>query len=138
MGAILSFFAAGPARIQALLVGAMAFAITALALLAWGFWWRAEAYQARAERDRERVQVTVLASAVNACNAGVDQAKRVGDAAVATGAELLEAARKLKAPQKHTIERIETVIERPRAPGEGCDWAWSEIEAQQRKAGAAQ
>jgi hypothetical protein len=57
MSALLDFFAAGPARIQALLVAFLAAVAIAASLSCWALWERASAVQARAERDRALDQV---------------------------------------------------------------------------------
>src|SRR5688572_15439782 len=96
------------------LVGA---ALVVAALLIFGLYWRGEAYQARAEADLARAQISVLVAATETCKASVDQARRVGEAAIAGTAELVAAARRLKQPARHTIERIETILERPTPSG---------------------
>ena len=136
MSAILDFFTAGPARVKALLVAAMAMAVVGLALTTWALVERVAAVQARAERDRALDQLADVSAAAKACSAGVDQAKRVGEAAVLATAELAAAAKRLKAPAVHTVERIEQILERPAPPGAGCDQAWDQIEDIHRKAGA--
>jgi len=142
MGALLTFFNAGPARIKMLLVGALAMAAVCLSLLVYALWWQAKAYrmeaqrnEARAERDRAIDQGRVLAGGLHACSGGVDQVKKLSDAALAGMDELLGKARKLAAPREKTIERIETVIHQAPKPGEGCDWAWDQLE-RERKARA--
>lgn len=131
MGALLGFFS-GPAQLKGLIIAAGVMIIVCLSLLTWGLWWRGEAYQATAERDVLRAQSEILAAAVKACSDGVDQAKRAGDAAVAAGGALLEAARRIKAPVQKTVERIETIIEKPAPAGAGCDRAWDAIEAERK------
>lgn len=142
MGALVSFFAGGPARLKALLVGAAAMAVVCLALTTWALLERSWRFQALAEVERgrtllvrERDQVQVLAAAVGACSAGVDLAKRVGDAAIAGTAELVEAAKRLKRPAVHTREVIERVIASPATPEQAadCNWGWAEIEAEHQK-----
>ena len=130
-----AFLVAGPARIKVLLAGALAIAALCLALLAYALWWQAAAYrmeaqrnEARAERDRAIDQGIVLAGGLRSCSGGVDQVKKLSDAALAGMDELLVRARKLAAPREKTIERIETVIHQAPQPGEGCDWAWGELE----------
>lgn len=134
MGSLLGFFAAGPARIQALLLCALAMVAACLGLLVYGLWWRGEAYSARAERDVAVAQAEVLAGGLKACNAGVDEAKRVGAAAVAAAGELVAAARRLKQPARETVQRIETIIEKGTPAGAGCEDAWRVIEADRQKA----
>jgi len=132
IGAALDFFAAGPARIKWLLIGAGVLAVAVLALIAFGLYWRGEAYQARGERDLALAQISVLSVAVETCSSSVDHAKRAADAAVQGTAALLAEARRLKAPTRHTVERIEKIIREPAPPGAGCDEAWSVIEQSAR------
>jgi hypothetical protein len=69
----------------------------------------------------------------------VDQAKRVGEAAIEATGKLVAAAARLNKPAEKTVERIETILERPTPPGAGCDQAYDELEADYRstrKAGA--
>jgi hypothetical protein len=141
-GAALDFFAAGPARIKALLVGALAMVAVCLTLTAWALLERAgrletqvEVERARTMLVRERDQIQVLAAAVGACSAGVELAKQVGDAAIAGTSELVEAARRLKRPAVHTREVIERLIEKPVTAEQAndCNWGWAEIEAEHRR-----
>lgn len=136
MSALLDFFTAGPARVKGLLLASMAIAALCLALTTWALVERLGAVQARAERDRALDQVAVISAAAQACSVAVDHAREVGQAAIAATGELLEAAARISAPAVHTVERIEKILERPSPPGAGCDQAWDQIEALQRKAGA--
>lgn len=124
--------------LQAKAIAVAAVAVAFLAVAAWGFYWRGEALGARGERDVAIAQANVLAEGLKTCNAGVDQAKRAGDAAVAAAGELAAAARRLKVPVKETVQRIETVIEKGTPPGAGCEDAWRVIEADRQKARAPQ
>lgn len=135
MGALLDFFAGGTARIQALLVGALAMAAVCLALTAYGLWWRSEAYQARGERDVAIAQARALAAGIEACSAGVAAAQRAALNAVSTGRELLAQAQRLARPAIAEAKRIEELLKQKppaRADGKqaGCDDAWDEIEGQ--------
>ena len=123
MGALLAFFAGSPARI-----GAAALGIALVLVGGYTLWLRGEVHQVRAERDLARAQISALNVAVQACSASVDQAKRAGDAAVAGTAALVAAARRLKVPARHTVERIEKIIQQPAPPGAGCSEAWDVIE----------
>jgi hypothetical protein len=131
MGAILTFFS-GPLQLKALLVVAGLALVSCLGLTAYGQYWRAEAKSAIGERDLAIAQGNVLAAAAKSCSAGVDQVKQVSNAAIATIGEMLARARKLAAPRERTIERIETVIHQAPKPGEGCEWAWDQIEAERK------
>lgn len=123
MGALLSFFAGNPARI-----GAAAFGIALVLVGGYALWLRSEYYQVANERDLARAQIAVLAAAVETANASIDQAKRAADAAVKGTAALVAEAKRLKAPARHTVERIERIIKEPAPPGAGCDDAWQRIE----------
>lgn len=114
-----------PTPTQALAIGV---ALLIAGLAASTLWYRGAAIEARAERDHLRDQVAVVAEGLRACNAAVDQAKRVGDAATAATAELQKAARRLAQPAQKTVERIETIIEKGTPPGAGCEQAWTVIE----------
>lgn len=135
MGALLDFFAAGPARVKGLLVGALAVAVLALGLTAWALVERAGRFQALAERDAARAQEAVLSGALARSNAAVDEAKRVADAAVAGTAQLVAAAKRLHAPEVHTVERIERIIQAPEPAGADCNSAWQAIEGDARASG---
>lgn len=138
MSDILDFFTSGPARVKQLLIGALVLVAVCAVLLCYGLYWRGEAMQARGERDLALAQVEVVSAAAKACSSSVDQAKRVGDAAVAAGAELLAAARRIKQPIIQKVERIERVIhDNPPTPEQAadCSWGWDLIEQQSRKAG---
>lgn len=146
MGWLFDFFTGGTGRIQALIYAAIAMLAVCAALSGWalierarGAQARVEAADARAEAQHWKDQTAVVADAAKACSAGVDQAKRTGDAAVKATGELVAAAARLNAPRLHTIERIETIVERPMTSEQAadCNWGWDQIEAQPRtKAGA--
>lgn len=134
MGKLVAFFAGGPARIQMLLIGAMAIALVCAALLIYGLYWRGEAKEAKAELGIAIAQGTVLADKLGTCNAGVDQARRVGEAAIAAMTALVADAKKANAGRKITAETLDEIARQARKAGEGCDWAWDQIEQQKRKA----
>ena len=115
---------------QAKLIALAVVALVIAGLAAWGLWWRGEAMQARGERDVAIAQANVLADGLKVCNAGVDQAKRVGDAAVAATAELVKAAQRIKRPAKETVITVEKWLEQPTPKGEDCRHAWARIEAE--------
>lgn len=124
IGAALSFFAGSPARI-----GAAALGIALVLVGGYALWLRGEYYKAVVERDIGRVQIKLLDDAIETCNSSIDHAKRAADAAVKGTAALVAEARRLKAPARHTVERIERIIKEPAPPGADCNRAWSEIEA---------
>jgi hypothetical protein len=136
---LLDFITAAPARISALFYGFLAVLAVAGVLGSVALWYRAEAIKAEGERDLWKAQAAVVSAAAAACSAGVAESKRVADASVRASGELLEAARRLKQPARHTVERIETIITRqPTVEQAGdCNWAWQVIETDARqKAGA--
>jgi hypothetical protein len=128
MSGLLDFFTAGPARVKGLLIAFLALVALGASLACWALLERASAIQARAERDRALDQVAVVSAAAKACSASVDQAREVGEAAIAATGELVAAAKRLAAPAVHTVERIEKGPRAPTPPGAGCDQAWDVIE----------
>lgn len=90
----------------------------------------------QADLDAQQRQVEVVANGLAACNAGVDQVKRQGDAAIAQGKAMLAEARRLAAGGREQAARVEALLEKPTPAGAGCEQAWAEI-ARQRPAGAA-
>lgn len=125
MDFLLSFFAGSPARIASAGLG-----IALVLVGGYALWLRAEVHDVRAERDLARAQIAVLSSAVETCNSSIDHAKRAADAAVKGTTALLAEAKRLKAPARHTVERIERIIREPmtQEQAEDCRWAWGVIE----------
>lgn len=80
-------------------------------------------------------QGKILAAAVDACSAGVDEARRAGQGARDLGEQLLAEAQRIGAPAKRQAERIEALLTKTPPPGAKCADAWGQIE-QDRKAGA--
>lgn len=136
MGILLDFFAGGPARIKMLLVGALVMAGTCASLLAYGLWWRADAYQARAQRDVAMAQIKVLGAAVDRCTASVERVGRAGDEAVKIAGAMLKQAERLAQPAAKEIARLEELLKKPAPPGANCDTAWDALEIEYRNAGA--
>lgn len=139
MGSIVSFFLTGPlapARLQAMLIAAAAVAIACLSLLVWGLYWRGEYREAKATIVVLKAQGDVLADKLATCNAGADNAKRVGDAAIAAMGGLVKQAQDANKDRAKVAGTLEELARQGRKAGEGCDWAWGEIEQQKRKAGA--
>lgn len=134
MGTLLDFVGGAPARIQALLIGALVAGVLLLGAIATAFWWRGEALQARGERDLAIAQTQILAKSVQVCSDGVDQAKRAADTAVKLGGQLLAAARQQYSGTRQQAERIEELLKRPPPDGAGCEQAWDAIEAERQKA----
>lgn len=131
MSKLIGFFLAGPAapaRLQVLLVGALAMALTVAGLTIWGLWWRGEYREAKAALAVYVAQVQVSSAALNACNAGADEARKVGAAAVTAMGRLVAEARKANEPARALAGRLDELAKQPREPGQGCDWAWQQIE----------
>lgn len=135
IGAVIDFFAGGPARLKGLLVGAAVGLVALLTVVAIALWWRGEAYQARAELEKARgerdlaiAQSKILAKSVQACSDGVELAKRSADSAVKLGVQLLAAAKKEHQGARQQADRIEDLMKRPPPDGAGCEQAWDAIE----------
>lgn len=140
MGPIVSFFLAGPtapARLQAMLIAAVAVVATCMALLVWGLYWRGEYREAKVAVTALKAQGDVLADKLGTCTASVDQGKRVGDAAIAAMGGLVKQAQDANKDRGKTAATLEELARQGRKAGEGCDWAWEQIEQQKRKARAA-
>lgn len=134
MGFLLDFFGGGPARLQALLIGALVGLVLLTGTAGVALWYRAEAASARAERDIAVAQGTVLAAGVKTCSASVDLAHRVAGEALDAGRALLAEARKLTAGSQAQVLKLDKLLEQPTPLGAGCEQAWEEI----RKARGAQ
>lgn len=131
MKALAEFFAGGAARVQALLIAAAVGAALLLAAVAYGLWWRGEAYEARADLNTEKAKVSILTDSVQRCSDSVDSAKKQGDAALALGRDLLTHARSLASGNTASIARIEELMKNP-PTGASCDAAWAALEAERK------
>lgn len=80
-------------------------------------------------------QGTVLAKAVDTCNAGVQRAADIGKSVQAAIPGLLEAAKKAHAAGTAQADRLDRLLANPTRPGADCREAWTAIEAE-RLAGA--
>lgn len=80
-------------------------------------------------------QGNILGAAVRTCNASVEAGAKAGKAAVAQGAQLLEAARAAAAGSRANADRLDQLLAKGTPPGAGCAEAWRVIE-EQRMAGA--
>lgn len=133
MKTILGFFGAGPARLQALLIGAMAMAVTCLALTAWALWERSGKLSCEVERVTLAAQVAVLADKLNTQNTAVDALGSLGNQIrgdVKTGLAKIGAAEAARAAK---FAELADLIKKPppvRADGKPADCAdaWREIE----------
>lgn len=106
-------------------------ALFALACVAGG--WMLNGWRLGKELQRLEDQGRVLVVAVNACAASVENGKRAGDAAIATGQQLLDEARRQAIGGRQAVQRIEALIAKKppaRADGKpaGCDEAWDKLE----------
>ena len=140
MNPLLSFFLAGPAapgRLQILLIGALGVALACLGLFSWGLYWRGEYRDARAALTVAEAQRDVAAAALQRCDAATAHAKAVGDAAVKAMGKMVADAREAQKGREATAIAIEELARQSRQPGEGCGWAWDQIEQQHRKARSA-
>lgn len=137
---LLDFFAAGPARIKGLLIGAGVLAVVSLSLTGWALLERLTAERLRTElartlgeRDRALDQVKHLNAGIEACNAGVAAAERAASAAIDSSRQLLDEAKRLTAGSRGQVQRIEDLLrQKPPALADGrpagCDEAWAELE----------
>ena len=126
-----------PLQIKAALVAAAVMAIAILTLLVWGLYWRGEYREAKAALTVYAGQAAINKEAAERCSAGAEEAKRVGEAAIAAMGPMVAAARAAAKDRTNTAQTLEELARQKRQSGEGCDWAWGEIEQQKRKARAA-
>jgi hypothetical protein len=125
-----------PLGLKAQLITAGA-AFLALSLCtSWALLERAGRLEAKGTIATLAAQGQVLAGAVKDCSTGAAEVKRVADLAVSGMGGLMEKAEKIAQPKWRTVEKIQTIIEKPAPPGAGCNEAWAEIEALHKKAGA--
>jgi hypothetical protein len=134
MSKLIELLGASPARLQALLVAALAMLVVILALVVYGLWWRGQALEARGERDSARDQVAVVSAAAEACSESVTRARAIAGAELAAAHRALEDFRRLHAGQRAAVARLEGLLARPAPSGAGCDAAWAAIEANARAA----
>jgi hypothetical protein len=111
-----------PLGLQAQIYTAIAAAALLLSTLAWGYYWRGEAFEARGERDMAR-------ALAQRCSDSVDQLKAEGDAAKKRSAKALAEARKRTLTLGASLQRLESALKNP-PPNATCDSAWSVIESQ--------
>lgn len=129
MGSLIGFFAGGPARLQALLIGAIAMLLACAALTIWALWERSGRLGATVQLTAAVAQQAVLADKLGQCDAGTAEAKRVGDAAIAAMGGLVAAARKQHEGSRQQVMRIEDLLAKPPPAGASCEDAWRAIEA---------
>ena len=137
MRGLVSFFLAGPAapaRLQVLLLGALGVALACLGLLIWGLYWRGEYRDAKAALQVAQAQNDVLAASLTRCDAAAAHTKAVGDAAVRAMGKLVQQAEEAQKGRTASADAIEDLARLARKAGEGCSWAWQQIEQQHRKA----
>lgn len=135
MGFLLSFFA-GPAKLKALLIGAVVMIAVCLALTVWALLERSGRLDCRVELVTAQAQIAVLSDSLNRQNAGIKATEEAGKAAQQGVADLLSAARKLSAAGTslgNTIAHARDVIgkpapKRPDGKDKDCADAWREIQ----------
>lgn len=137
MGKLLEFFGAGPARLQALLIGALAMALTCAALAGWALVERSGRLTLKIEVVRLEGQVTVLADKLKTQNDAVDAFGKAGDRIVGDVKKQLASLAKNDGRRSQQIASIEALLRQPRPTGAdgrpaGCSDAWRRIEAQVR------
>jgi hypothetical protein len=135
MTALLAFFGAGPARLQALLIAALALIALCLSLTVWALIERTWRLQDAAELATLKAQqAQVLADSLGRCNAGVENAAKAGVAAVADTKRLLgmaEVAMQKTAALREEARAIVSKAPPARADGKAkdCTDALAEIKA---------
>jgi hypothetical protein len=137
MTALLAFFGAGPARLQALLIAALALIALCLSLTVWALIERTWRLQDAAELATLKAQQAVLADSLGRCNAGVENAAKAGVAAVADTKRLLgmaEVAMQKTAALREEARAIVSKAPPARADGKAkdCTDALAEIKAKVR------
>lgn len=113
MGGLLAFFGAGPARLQALLIAAMAMLALVLALTTWALVERTKRLSLKVEVVALRAQSDVLADSLGRCNAGVEAAAKAGIAAQGDVKRLVAAAEKAATRTEAARRDIRTILSKP-------------------------
>lgn len=134
MNALLGFFGASPARLQALLIAALAMALVCAGLGGWALIERSGRYQAERDAAVYKSQSAVLSDSLDRCNAGVAAVQKAGEDAQKSVRELRAAAAKLNSASASLILDARQIVSRPaplRPDGKArdCTDAWREIEA---------
>lgn len=132
-------FGLSPLAIRAI---AIALVLAAAYAAGFGTGWQVNGWRLGAKVAKLETRVVaavdqgkILAAAVEACNAGVEEARVAGQGARALGAQLLDEARRIGAPARAQADRIEALLKKAPPPGADCGEAWAQIQ-QDRKAGA--
>jgi hypothetical protein len=136
MGTLLSFFTTGataPARIQALLIGAMVMLATCLALTTWAEIERSGRFQAERDAAVYKAQSGVLVDKLATCSGSVDTLASLGKAIRGDLHAALEDFGKANAPLKKELASIGEAVKKPppvRPDGKptDCSDAWRRIE----------
>jgi hypothetical protein len=126
MGAILGFFGAGTARLQALVIAAAAMLAMILALTTWALIERSGKYAAERDAEHFKAQSDVLADSLGRCNAGVENAAKAGTAAIGETKRLLAMAETALLKNAAVRDEIRGIVSRPppmRADGKPKDCA---------------
>lgn len=128
MGGLVSFLGASPARIQAMAIGLLAFAVVALGLAGWALFERARYFECTATTVALQSQVTILAGKIDEQNAAIARQGALGQRILAGTRDAAENARKAaaaRAPEISNAEARATSTEKSK----GCSDAWGEIKA---------
>lgn len=112
MGALLGFFGT-PLRLKALLIGAAVMALVCLSLLTWALWERSSRLSLEVEAVTLRGQNKVLADSLGRCNAGVENAAKVGAAAVIETRRLVGLAQTAFAKNAALRDDIRGIVNKP-------------------------
>jgi type II secretory pathway component PulK len=123
---LLAFFGASPARLQGLLLGAAAAAVLCMGLAGWALLERSGRFQCREALQGARDQAAVLAAAVKAQSASIDQLGAESRAARADTAQRLAELDRRDAGARATLEALgrQLAAATPAAAGgkpRGCD-----------------
>lgn len=134
MGGLLAFFAAGPARLQALVIGAAVLLVMALALTTWALIERSGRLSAKVEVVTLKAQTDVLADSLTRCNTSIENAAKAGEAALTETRRLVGIAEKAFARTEALRIEIRGIVAKPtptRPDGKpkDCGDALSEIRA---------
>ena len=135
MGFLLKIFTGNPLMMVWVALAVFAAGVASGGATAWKLQgWRlgTELESAKRARDVYKDQAQVLGADVEACNAGVEQAKKKGDLAVGQVRAQLAELKKRHAGKVEEVARLEELLKNPTPAGAGCDKAWDAIEADQK------
>lgn len=113
MGALLGFFAAGPARIQGLIIAFLAAVAVCLTLTAWALFERSGRLSAKVEVVTLKAQADVLADALTRCNTSIENAAKAGQEAVTETRRLVGLAERAFARTEALRGEIRGIVSKP-------------------------